>query len=117
MEFAYTAGLSKFGSPEMVIVGLDPDTSGSVLNSIGDSIRSGMRFRDGDEATNILENDTPVRFRTISEDAVSTLLGVAVELFADKVSGKLQALQVIWPDRKGAWPGDVNFSNDLELLL
>ena len=101
--FAYTVGLHhSFGHPELIIVGLSPDVGHSVLNLAGELIRRGVRYSEGVQSDDFLENRACV-FRRMPESQYRNYLGWAL-WFYDGAS--FPALQMIWSDQEGRWPWD-----------
>lgn len=46
-SFAYTVGLFGIAHPELAVVGLDPDTSGALLNEVSRRVRDGEKLVPG----------------------------------------------------------------------
>jgi hypothetical protein len=91
--FAYTIGLFRtFEHPEIIIFGLDLDLMHQMINLIGEEIRQGRRFSDGESASGILEG-YDVRFLHVGD------------AFA--------ILQCLWPDRQGRFPTDAGYAEPL----
>jgi hypothetical protein len=75
--FAYTVGLHhSFGHPELIVVGLPLDVGHSVLNVAGESIRRGVRYSEGVQFDDFLEN-RPCVFRRMPESQYRNYLGWA----------------------------------------
>jgi len=101
--FAYSIGFgSSFGHPEVVAAGLPEETSGSVLSSVQAMLADGGRYRDGDASDEILEGFN-VRFRAISQDVLISKLVQASVFYGER---SFDALQLLWPDRDGKFPGE-----------
>ena len=101
--FDYTVGLQhSFGHPELIVVGLPLEVAHAVLNVAGQLIRRGVRYSEGPDFDDILENRACV-FRTMPESRYRDYLGWAL-WFYDGAS--FPALQLIWPDPQGRWPWD-----------
>lgn len=49
--FGYTVGLFGLGHPELLILGVDPNTAGRVLNDLGERVRSGATLMVGQMIT------------------------------------------------------------------
>lgn len=49
--FAYTVGMFGLGHPELLIIGVDPDTASGVLNNLGNRVRSGEPLVEGQMIT------------------------------------------------------------------
>ncbi|MEU6352233.1 DUF4262 domain-containing protein [Streptomyces sp. NPDC047072] len=100
--FAYSIGFTAtFGHPEVVVVGLPEDASVSVLQAVEAELAEGVRYQDGSSSDEIL-NGFPVRFQRVPEELSSVNLVQASNFYAGKIPS---ALQLIWPDRDGNYPG------------
>jgi hypothetical protein len=45
---AYTVGLTGFGHPEIVVFGVGQTSAATLLNTLGERVRSGAQLHDGD---------------------------------------------------------------------
>jgi hypothetical protein len=103
--FAYTVGFAaSFDHPEVVVVGLPKETSEEILKSVQIMIAGGRAYEDGDLSDDILDG-FPVRYRLISRGLLVANLVQAVVFYGDRV---FDALQLLWPDRDGNYPGKEN---------
>ena len=95
--FAYTVGLTSFGRPELIVVGLPPDIACLVLNhtaqqhithpvSPGDTLRPGL--------------SVPLRAVYVPKSVQDQCAGVARSLYGDTVT----LVQLMWPSNTGRWP-------------
>ena len=111
VQFAYTVGLTAFGHPEVVVMGMPPEHSATFLNLIGDEVRQGGVFGHGTVTTEFTSDDAPVVFLTAEDTDRLT----AVE----QVSGTVDALQMVWPDSTGRLPWDPGYRNgpDVQPIL
>lgn len=101
--FAYSIGLHRsFGHPEVIVFGLPIPVLQAVVDVIGDRVRRGARFNDGDLSEDILTG-LPVRFRAVSRSHLDAYLGQAVRHHGGR---EFPVLQVFWPDRRGRFPGE-----------
>ena len=107
VPFAYSIGLPITfpGAAELLIIGLDPDTSQQMINTIVALMKEGKRFSDGDEASGIIQR-LPLAFRTVARRHYDAYMGKAIE-YHDGSNWPL--LQVIWPDTKGRFPWQAGF--------
>lgn len=97
--FAYTIGLTASGVSELVISGLDANTAGSILNAaarrhLAEELRPGM----------VVEGLASVPFVVVA--APFAEVGMARNMYGDRVG----AVQLVWPDEGGAYPGDERWS-------
>jgi hypothetical protein len=105
--FAYTIGLPKsFGWPEMICFGLSLDLMGTLLNDAVAECRernavpvAGLRL------SNIIKN-ADVKF--IDGDRIPLSYLNSARWFAEhsRAEGALKRLQMLWPDKNGAFPGE-----------
>lgn len=102
--FTYTYGLSKFpGAGELVMFGMDQRVAASILNSLGEDARAGRVLAAGQERTDLLVGDVPLRLIEFPRPQVLEFLTTACALF-DGPTFSVTALQVVWPDGEGRWP-------------
>ncbi len=98
--FVYTVGLTVAGLPELIIAGLPDQTAGWLLNTAAK--RSlGVEIKAGD----VIDDIATVPFRVI--DAPSAEVNLARHLYG---LSRVTALQLVWPDDKGHYPGDPGWS-------
>ncbi|WP_221090505.1 DUF4262 domain-containing protein [Deinococcus aquaedulcis] len=99
---AYTVGLTQtFRHPELILFGLPLPTMQAILNLAAALIREGQRFPAGTHSKQLLEQ-TEVRFEQVNARHHDEFLGMA-----RRSTGKVPfaALQIIWPNRAGQFPG------------
>jgi hypothetical protein len=73
LPWAYTIGLAGgWDHPELIVVGLDPDWSGHLLNQLGEQVRDGRRFSHGDLVD--LDLDEPISLGDVHRDNYRTSL-------------------------------------------
>lgn len=100
--YEYTTGLHNHLHPELIVVGLDPDTSHQLLWKLYDLIvNEGRRFADGDESDEVIDGGYKVRFKAVPPDGKPLRWSLNYYNLDE-----LAALQVIWPDENGLFPGD-----------
>jgi hypothetical protein len=109
-SFAYSIGLYRtFGHPEIIIFGLDLDLMNLMINLIGEEIRQGRRFADGESASGILEG-YEVRFLHVVRRHYPEHFGYAHWYYK---GDDFPALQCVWPDRQGLFPTDAGYAETL----
>lgn len=69
-----------------IVLDAPPEIAGYILNVLGDEVRNGARFRDGDVVDGIIEGH-PVRIKKLKTNGV-------------------EMLRVLLPDANGFFPGD-----------
>ena len=103
-SFTYTVGFAHaYAHPEIVIVGLPPQTAHHLLHTVKDLLVAGKKFSDGEACHEIIRNH-PVIFRELeSEIADETLVFAS----ANKPSAsEWRVLQMTVPDKNGLFPWD-----------
>lgn len=98
VPFAYTVGLTDAGLPELTVSGLGPEQAMAILNTAAQQ-HCRQEFTAGSLAEEIAANG--VVFRVI--DAPDVVMGIGQRLYGGR---PLRALQIVWPDREGHFPGD-----------
>jgi len=99
--FTYTVGFSEHdGHPEMIVLGLPPTVAHQLLYGLYERVAAGERFADGETDSNVLDG-YDVRFQALPPDGVP--LNWARMYYGVE---ELPALQIVWPDREGRFPGE-----------
>jgi hypothetical protein len=106
VEFAYTVGLTALGHPEVIILGMPAEHAQTYLNLIGEEVQGGSRFEHGTVTGEFTDDDAPVVF--IRAEDTDRLTAVA------EVYGRIDALQMIWPDSSGHLPWQEGYNNPPE---
>lgn len=111
--FAYTVGLWRsYAHPEIILFGLRSESMHALLNHAAALIRYGQRFGPGVVTDAIIEG-YPCTFKSVPESQQKPHLGWA-RWFNDHK--KLDAVQLIYPDRNGRWPWDEGVSDSFRQL-
>lgn len=91
-----------FDHPEVVVAGLPEERSKGILGSVQAMFAEGIMSGDGDASGDIIEGfDVP--FRLIPQDLLISSLVQAPVFYGDR---PFAALQLMWPDRDGNFPGE-----------
>jgi hypothetical protein len=101
--FSYTIGLTALGHPEVIVMGMPYESALEFLNLIGDEVRTGKRYEHGTVTGEFTDEDSPVMF--IRAEDTERLTAV------DEVYGRVEALQMIWPDSTGRPPWQDGYRN------
>jgi hypothetical protein len=113
--FSYTVGLPfSHRHAELVITGGMPDKQAhDILWEVVHLVEEGARFEPGDESDEILR-DARVRFGPVSKSRRKELL-----TFADWAARRkrFEAVQILLPDRAGAFPTDAAYAGPPQPLL
>jgi hypothetical protein len=109
--FSYTVGLTAMGHPEVVITGLPFDHAQTFLNNVGADVRDGKRFEPGLVTEDLTSPGASVVFLAVSDTTGLTA--------AKQVYGRVQAVQMVWPDGAGRLPWVEGYNNrpDTQPLL
>lgn len=101
--FAYTIGLfHSFDQPELLIVGLELELMQVLLNSLAQRMKEGELFSAGTRVEGVIVG-APVRLRAVrGKKTFRESLGYARWFYGKKT---FPVLQVLWPDRRGRFPG------------
>lgn len=106
-RFAYTLGLTAhFAHPEVLLTGLSVDTMSFWLDSIGNRVRDGARFRDGMHVEGIFDR-YPARFAALPQETRVRCLASAAAFYGER---PFLVLQCLWPDKAGHFPDDPGFN-------
>jgi hypothetical protein len=105
-SFAYSIGLfQNFGHPEIIIFGLDLEVLHGMINIIGEEVRQGRQYADGESASGVLEG-FDVWFQVVARGHYHEYLGYARWFYKGDF---FPVLQCLWPDRQGLFPSDPGF--------
>jgi Domain of unknown function (DUF4262) len=104
--WAYTVGLwLSYLGPELTIFGLPVEHMTTILNSIGERIANGAVIEAGDRIEGICP--CPLAARPVRASWRATSLFAVSDRYYGYV--RPDCLQVVWPDRKDRYPGDLGF--------
>jgi hypothetical protein len=113
-SWTYTIGLIKsFDHPELIVVGLPPNDGGAFLNELGERIKAGVVLAAGDELD---AWDKRWRLAEVHPSHWTTdRFAVWVE-YHGTIRHLLEprALQVVWPDEAGNFPGEPGWNHALD---
>jgi hypothetical protein len=104
-QYSYTVGLVEKGMPELIMVGLDSESSRVALNRLATRLLGGEVLLAGAQLRDIIPL-FPVEVRELSVAVASKNLRFS-GLFAK--NRPWRAFQVFWPDPAGLFPWDENF--------
>jgi hypothetical protein len=108
--FAFSIGLyQNYKHPEIIIVGLRPDTMHRMINVVGEEIKKGRRFENGKDYSDILEG-FKCNFRLVLKHNYKDYLGYALWYYKKE---DFPVLQCVWPDKSGKFPWDESFDKTL----
>ena len=111
--WAFTIGFGdSFDHHEVIAAGMQLAQLHALLNRIGDLLRAGNRFADGEQVHSILEGFA-CGFRAVDPRWHQAFAGNAAWHHRD---GELTLLQCFWPDPEGRLPWEDGFPDDLRPL-
>lgn len=108
--YSYTIGLQvvPLNHPELIIATLAQEQAHSVLYSAIEEIKAGVRFEPGQNYDKVLAAPLQVRFRVVPPPRRP--LNVARAYYRERYNRHdFEALQLVWPDAEGRFPGDEGF--------
>lgn len=109
--FAYTIGLSRLDSPEVIIIGIDPSPAGRILNDIGTIALNGKRIDVG-PLPGILGGDYSLDLREMGALHYDEYLGRLLWFHEHFGAGRLRVLQAVWPDKLGRYADDPGLTDE-----
>jgi hypothetical protein len=108
--FAFSIGLFRtFDHPEVAMFGLAPDALDAAVRRLGDRVRAGERFDEGNVVDGILDGRA-VAFRRIVPRHYPSYLGYAVWYHG---GARFPALQATWSDPERHFPWERWFPREL----
>jgi hypothetical protein len=111
--YSFSVGLyHTLGGPELLVMGLRPETAKSLLNAAGDRLRAGERFAPGD------------RVADLAAGYPTAVVGVAPRYYPEYVGyarwlyrgSDFPMLQLVWPDKAGLFPWEDGYDADFFAL-
>ena len=106
--FAYTIGLTVHDHPELIIAGLNPRTSHSLLNELaGRFFDRGQRFAAGQRINDLLDGYDAIIVEGPPTDDLYP--GAAITRYG---KDRVRLQQVVWPDEHGRFPWEPDYVLD-----
>ncbi|MBY5991735.1 DUF4262 domain-containing protein [Ferrimonas balearica] len=110
-RFSYSIGINKQqDKPDLIVVGLKPELSHSIINNYKDRLLSGETFVPGYYYSGLLEG-FDVCFVEVDKSNYKNYLGWGLWLHK---GDDFKVLQLIWPTTNGQWPWDKPISKFYE---
>jgi uncharacterized protein DUF4262 len=101
-DWAFSIGLfHSYGHPEVVIAGLPVERCMTVVNAIGQAIRSGKRFETGQRYDDILQDPYKCMFRDVDRHHYRDYVGYALWFYEQD---PFPLMQCFWPDEGNRLP-------------
>jgi hypothetical protein len=111
--WSYTIGIfDTSGKPEILTVGLPPETAHSALNEAAKRLRAGVDLTQGRHRDLVGEVDC--EFRPVGQKWLRQLMGWAIWYYK---GDDFPVLQAVYPDRKNRFPEDEGFDKGFEQPL
>jgi hypothetical protein len=108
-HYAFTVGLYyTHGHPELFVMGLSHEVSHAILTTAANLIADGRAFRAGETGDGLIEN-RPCKFSPITLGNYKEYLGYGM-WFYRSLKTPFPALQILWPDKQGWFPGDASYA-------
>lgn len=104
--FSYTVGLTGHGLPELVIVGIPPRDAQHILLEAAQRQVDRAAFVIGERIAEIFPG-----FSVLSGDVSPQWARRLCNLAQVIADGPVRALQLIWPDEKGLFPGEQGYND------
>lgn len=104
LYFNYTVGLAERNHPDLIVVGMPPETGHYTLSSAYTAIVGGYTFQPDTYATNVLEG-----LRVAILEVVDPLNNGVPMTKVKQLYGEVHGLQIVWPDTNDRFPWDDEF--------
>lgn len=112
--YSYTVNFpSRFGMPEIVILGLTPVACSGIFDMIADVCASGQTIDVDATVTGLFDGDQRARFVPIDVAGRAEMFATACAWHSRTPALELQIVQMLWPDRNGFLPGESGFDQRL----
>ncbi|AEH88374.1 DUF4262 domain-containing protein [Mesorhizobium opportunistum] len=106
--FSYSVGIEhNFKAPELIVIGLKPEISQSIINEYCRRVRSGEIFEPGQRASGFV-NGFDCQFGTVHVGHYREHFGWDI-WFYDGLD--FRVMQLIFPTTEGVWPWEVDASD------
>ncbi len=113
-SFTYSTGIQKCtGQPEIILTGLDKDTSHFLVNEYNARIKDGETFKANETYGDFLEGHDVI-FKIFDPKHYPDYLVSSMWLYD---GDDFQTLQMIWPDVDGTWPWEKKAEKDYRWLI
>lgn len=100
MPFAYTAGLTQYLLPELLMTNVSPARAARVLNGVAEFLLDGLELWPGRQVG--LPGGLLVEVVEVEHPEVHLTAAVAIH-------GPIRAFQLVWADGRGRWPWAADF--------
>lgn len=107
--YAYTAGLHRFGLPELIATGVTTERGLALLGHFGEETMSSGPFRPGAR----LDFLGIAAIEVVQVDHPDAHLGLGIALYGNAI----RAVQLVWTDMSGYWPWESAFDDEAQPVL
>ena len=114
VAWAYTIGRLRQGRPELVILGVDPQSANALLQLADRHWHEHITGGDGPSSDDPLYRFLPIPDRVW--DTTSYLMGARLDADRNGMSDRRQAFQLVWSDPDGRFPWEPDFEPRLRHL-
>lgn len=106
-SFAYSIGLFRnYGHPEIIVFGLDFEVMSSIVNEVGEQVKTGKHYETEKIYFGLIEKYGCV-FEPVAERHYAEYFGYANWFYKGT---DFPALQCVWPDKAGLYPWHEDFN-------
>lgn len=112
--YSYTVNFpSRFGMPEIAILGLTPVACSGILDMIADVCASGQIIDVDATVTGLFDGNQRARFVPIDLGGRAEMFATTCTWHTRESSAELRVVQLLWPDRNGFLPGETGYDQRL----
>lgn len=102
--FVYSIGVQRtHGHPEFLVVGMNPENGGLIIQTLVERIAAGERFHAGDRLDQVIQPGYQVALQDVPPHHYRALFGAALDFYD---SAEFEVLQVVIPDKQKRYPGE-----------
>ena len=102
--YAYSVGMCKLGKPEVLILGLDYETSHQLINDICERLVQGLATAAHGEVLEQVAN-FPLRV-CVPPEGRTDAYALGAQRYAQEFGHEVKVVQVLWPDPEGRFTDD-----------
>lgn len=114
LDFSYSVGLyASYDQPEVLLMGLGFERSRTIINSVGEFVKSGESI-ECDRAYDDFLDGLNIFFRPINKENYREYLGYALWFYQSLKQRPFPAVQLVWPNREGLFPWDQGCSKEYQ---
>jgi hypothetical protein len=101
-SFSYSTGLfMRFKRPEVILFGLDPDTSQHIINDVGKLVEAGNSYELDRDYAGIFAHEVKCRFRPVLPAHYKEYVNWSLWFYEQE---QFPLVQCFWPDKNGHYP-------------